>query len=143
MSVCGKVPTSSCVAAPVNEIATAHVDCQGAGKGELTATVSGIGNDVLSPVAVRDNGDDTYDVTYSVPNTGTYELAIKYDGEHIEGSPFTIDGYSKAYPEEVGKFSFVQFDFLNSGYICEDSFNNWYMHLNHAKRQSSFYTSWV
>ena len=93
--------------APVNEISKVHVDCTRAGKGELNAAVVGQGTNVLSPVAVRPIGENTYEVTYSVPSTGSYELAIKYDDVHIPGSPFIVTGFNRAHPEEVGKLNTI------------------------------------
>lgn len=91
------------ISAPVNEIVKVYVDCRNAGKGELTANVSGQGTNVLCPVAIVDNKDDTYDVAYSVPSSGTYELSLKYDDFDITGSPFTVTGYTKTNPEQIGK----------------------------------------
>ena len=90
--------------APVNEIAKAYINCSHAGKGELTANVVAEGTNVLAPLAIKDNEDETYDVTYSVPSAATYVLDVKYGHEHIPGSPFTVTGYSKADPTQVGEF---------------------------------------
>lgn len=90
--------------APVNEICKVHADCKNAGKGELTASVYAQGSNVLCPVAVKDNGDGTHDITYSIPSSGTYELTVKYDDVDIPGSPFIVTGYSRTHPEQIGKF---------------------------------------
>jgi hypothetical protein len=42
-------------------------------------------------VEVRDMDDGTYEVTYSIPEIGVYELHVTIDGQgHIIGSPFTL-----------------------------------------------------
>jgi len=87
--------------AAVNEVTKVHVDCKGAGKGELSASVIGQGTNTLYPVSVKDVGNLTYEIAYSVPNTGAYEFAIKYDDIHITGSPFIVTGYTRTHPEEI------------------------------------------
>ncbi len=87
----------------------AHVDCRAAGEGELTASVIAEDANCVAPVAVRKNEEGLYDVTYSVPKPDTYILDIKYDNEHIPGSPFTVKGQSKVDPTQVGKSSFSVF----------------------------------
>ena len=88
--------------AVVNEVTKVHVDCKGAGKGELSASVIGQGTNTLYPVSVKDTSNLTYEIAYSVPNTGEYEFAIKYDDIHIKGSPFIVTGYTRTHPEEIG-----------------------------------------
>ena len=39
---------------------------------------------------LTDLEDGTYELKYSVPIEGTYELSIKLFGHHIAGSPFKV-----------------------------------------------------
>ena len=94
-------PRSTLLAA-VNEVTKVQIDCRGVGEGELSASVIGQETKTSYPVAVRDTGDLTYEITYSVPSAGVYELAIKHDDIHISGSPFIVTGYIRTHPEEVG-----------------------------------------
>ena len=64
-------------------------------------------------MSLNENGDDTYEIAYSVPNTGTYEFAIKYDDVHITGSPFVVKGYSRTHPEQIGTIFFYIYMFTN------------------------------
>lgn len=91
--------------AAVNEVTKVRVNCKNAGKGELTASVLDEGKNTLYPVALKEIGDDTYEIAYSVPNTGTYEFTIKYDDIHITGSPFVVKGYSRTHPEQIGIYN--------------------------------------
>ncbi len=47
----------------------------------------------LSIPDVQDNKNGTYDLTYSIPEPGTYQLEVKLYGQPIKGSPFRIKGY--------------------------------------------------
>ena len=47
---------------------------------------------VESPACtVTDNGDGKYPATYTPTKPGSLEIAITYEGEHIKGSPFSVD----------------------------------------------------
>ena len=39
--------------------------------------------------SLEDVGDGDYRVTYSLPERGTYKVAVKINGRNIKGSPFT------------------------------------------------------
>jgi Filamin/ABP280 repeat len=41
-------------------------------------------------VSVRDAGDGSYGVTYSVPSRGDYSLHVLVDGGEVAGSPFSV-----------------------------------------------------
>jgi alpha-tubulin suppressor-like RCC1 family protein len=49
-------------------------------------TVSGANS---ANMAVNDNGDGTYTLTYAPANTGSDQIAITLDGEAVSGSPYT------------------------------------------------------
>ena len=58
--------------------------------GELehfSVTIDGPGEKVEAKV--QDIGDGTYIVSYSLPETGKYQIACKLNGKNIKGSPFT------------------------------------------------------
>ena len=40
---------------------------------------------------VDDNKDGSYDVSYSVAYSGSYQISVTYNGEHLPGSPFSIN----------------------------------------------------
>ena len=39
---------------------------------------------------LTDMEDGTYELAYSVPVKGQYEMAVRLFGEHIQGSPFKV-----------------------------------------------------
>jgi len=55
----------------------------------LTIEVDGPGDD--AKVDVADQGDGNYAVTYFPTTPGVYKISVKYDGEHIPGSVFTVE----------------------------------------------------
>ena len=72
----------------VNEKADFKVDARGAGPGRLTSQLSGVKYN--TDVEVRERPNGTYDCHYLVPVPGAYVLAVKWNGEHIDGSPFKV-----------------------------------------------------
>lgn len=54
----------------------------------LTETVSA---PIELTTELTDMKDGTYELTYSVPATGNYELAVKLFDRHIKGSPFQVE----------------------------------------------------
>jgi len=83
----------------VNELCRVNVDASEAGAGRLTAIVEGLKHDVV--VGIRDNNNGTYEVTYTPPKSGAYVLAIQWDEQHVDGSPFRVNIDNKAEPESV------------------------------------------
>ena len=69
-------------------------------------------------MAVRDTGNLTYEIAYSVPNAGVYELAIKHDDINISGSPFIVTGYTRTHPEEIGTVFNVYYMSFITGIAC-------------------------
>jgi len=74
----------------VDQLATFDVDCRGAGEGLLTASVdnpSGAHTDTL----VNDHQDGTYTIEYTPFEPGPHKVSVKYAGQQIPGSPYTVD----------------------------------------------------
>lgn len=44
-----------------------------------------------APSTVKDNQDGSYTVLYTAPTPGDYEIAVRFYGKHIPGSPFRLD----------------------------------------------------
>ena len=89
------------------------MDARDAGPGHLSATVHGVRNDVVA--GVRDNKDGTYDVTYTPQAPGAYVVDVKWDDEHVEGSPYRVTVEDKPHPESVCMyFAFYIFNPLNA-----------------------------
>ena len=65
-------------------------DTSEAGGGTLdTACLGKQAGDVS--VIVKPLGDDKYRISFTPPQPDTYEITIKWGGEHVKGSPFKID----------------------------------------------------
>jgi filamin len=58
-------------------------------RGQLTYKVTGSG-DKLPTVKCEDNSNSTYTLSYTAQEKGEYNVEILYEGESIQGSPFTI-----------------------------------------------------
>ena len=39
---------------------------------------------------ITDNGDGTYNVTYTPEDLGVYDIKVKYAGKDVPGSPFNV-----------------------------------------------------
>ena len=63
---------------------------------ELTSGSGGSGNTDRIIPEVMDNKNGTYDLIYTIPEPGIYQLDIKLFGQHIKGSPYRIKGYSES-----------------------------------------------
>ena len=65
-------------------------DTSAAGGGKLDAVCVGrkVGN---VAVEVLPNGDDKYNIVFDPPEPDIFEVSVKWGGEHVKGSPFTID----------------------------------------------------
>lgn len=96
----------------MNDLCHLHVDARNAGPGHLSANVHGVYNDVVA--GIRDNKNGTYDVTYTPPTAGAYVVDIKWDGDHVEGSPYRVTVENRPQPESVGKSSNKRLDFKRS-----------------------------
>jgi len=64
---------------------------------------------------IRDNQDGTYDVTYTPQAPGAYVVDVKWDEEHVEGSPYRVTVENKPHPESVGMYP--DFAFFES-FLC-------------------------
>lgn len=71
-----------------------------AGVPSLTAELSIVGKDGVTQGEVSEQQDGIYEVLYTVEKEGRYLLAIRLNGQHINGSPFNIhatqDGQRRA-----------------------------------------------
>ena len=67
--------------------------------GELTIVAHGP-NKVVDGTIV-DNGDGTFGATFDPPEPGKYMVHIRYNGQHINGSPFKVKVASPPIPEKV------------------------------------------
>ena len=92
------------ISGTVSEVSRVYVDGREAGPGHLSATVQGLKHDVV--VGIRDNQDGTYELSYTPPTAGAYVMIVKWNDNHVPGSPFKITVTSRADASSVGKFSY-------------------------------------
>nr|XP_049463384.1 filamin-A isoform X4 [Anopheles coluzzii] len=71
--------------------------------GTVTAEVKMPSGEVDKPV-IDDNHDGTVSIRYEPKEEGIHELAVKYNGEHVQGSPFKfhVDSISSGYVTAYG-----------------------------------------
>ena len=90
--ICERPPpdASKCIVTGLENVGRFTVDCKdGGGSGLLEVGVSG----AYVPVeflSVKHNGDYTFSVSYDIPNPGKTIISVKWHGEHLTGSPFTV-----------------------------------------------------
>ncbi len=81
---------SKCVVALNDNNQGLTVDAKNAGgTGKLEVSVCG----TYVParfVSVQHNGDYTFSVSYDIPEPGETEVSVKWHGQHLNGSPFTV-----------------------------------------------------
>jgi filamin len=66
------------------------VSTKDAGNGKLTAHVDNPNSGERDPVLIDKLEEDIYKVHFDLGSEAEYQLTIKYDGNHIEGSPFKL-----------------------------------------------------
>ena len=90
--ICERPPpdASKCIITGLENVGRFTVDCkEGGGSGLLEVGVSG----AYVPVeflSVKHNGDYTFSVSYDIPMPGKTIISVKWHGEHLSGSPFTV-----------------------------------------------------
>ena len=72
----------------VNEKIDFMVDARNAGRGKLTAKLTGV--NYHTDVEVNDLGDGRYACHYLVPQPGAYVLSLMWNGQHIPDSPHKV-----------------------------------------------------
>ena len=81
---------SKCVVTGLDVPGSLMVDCSEAGgTGSLEVGVCG----AYVPaefVSIKHNGDYTFSVTYDIPEPGETQISVKWHGQHLTGSPFTV-----------------------------------------------------
>jgi len=78
------------------------IDTRGAGPGELTAHCMGINK--VAFCEFQDHKDGTFELLIKPQETGKHVLQIKYNDEHVPGSPFIIGIYG---PPDASKVKVV------------------------------------
>ncbi|CAG9862811.1 unnamed protein product [Phyllotreta striolata] len=72
-------------------------------EGDISATIKMPNGKIDKPI-IEDNCDGTVTVKYDPREEGVHELSVKYNGEHIQGSPYKIhvDSISSGYVTAYG-----------------------------------------
>ena len=55
------------------------------------------GDDCATETQVEDNRDGTYNISYFAKETGTCQASVMVNGEHVHGSPFTVQVKARQY----------------------------------------------
>lgn len=71
----------------------------------LTASLipAGLEEDLVN-VELKDTGGGSYDLTYTAPKEGDYELEVLYEKQHIHGSPFKVHAFPSPKAEKCTLF---------------------------------------
>ena len=90
--ICDRPPpdASKCIVTGLETQGSFTVNCKDAGgNGLLEVGVSGayVPADFIS---VKHNGDYTFSVSYDIPEPGETIIHVKWHGQHLAGSPFTV-----------------------------------------------------
>lgn len=66
------------------------VNSKDAGPGRVTCTIVGPDGQEVPDVQVRDNGDGTFDIIWTCPAPGDYEVDLRFGGQSLTGGPITV-----------------------------------------------------
>ena len=81
---------SKCIVHGLENPGSFTVDCRNAGgSGLLEVGVSGAYVPVEF-VSVKHNGDYTFSISYDISEPGETKISVKWHGQHLTGSPFTV-----------------------------------------------------
>ncbi|XP_033105524.1 filamin-A-like isoform X2 [Anneissia japonica] len=83
----------------VEEETVIKINSQDAGQGMVTCAIMGPDGVEIEDVQVIDNGDGTFDIVWTCPVSGRYNLDMKFGGMPITGGPISI-GAGEGPPEE-------------------------------------------
>ncbi|XP_022101216.1 filamin-A-like isoform X2 [Acanthaster planci] len=84
----------------VEEETVIKVNSRDAGKGHVTCTIVGPDGQEVPDCHVVDNGDGTFDIIWTCPAPGTYNVDIKFGGVSLTGGPITISA-AEGPPEDL------------------------------------------
>ena len=81
---------SKCSVSGIEKQGKFHIDCsKGGGCGYLEVAVFGA-YVPAEDIAVKHNGDYTFEITYKISQPGKTTISVKWHGVHLSGSPFTV-----------------------------------------------------
>lgn len=66
------------------------VNSRDAGKGRVTCTITGPNGQEIPDVKVIENPDGTFDIIWTCPAAGNYEVDLRFGGVSLTGGPITI-----------------------------------------------------
>ena len=73
----------------IGEEAVITVDANNAGPGKVTSSITSQNGDLLASEVVE-NQDGTFDVFYTPPEAGPYNVNIYFGGEPVPRSPYRV-----------------------------------------------------
>ncbi|MCJ8734519.1 hypothetical protein PDJAM_G00236590 [Pangasius djambal] len=76
----------------MSEETVLSVDAKAAGKGKVTCKVL-TPNGTELDLDVTENHDGTFDIYYTAPEPGKYVITIRFGGQNIPNSPFTVQNH--------------------------------------------------
>ncbi|XP_072181880.1 filamin-A-like isoform X2 [Diadema setosum] len=74
----------------VEEETVIKVNSRDAGKGRVTCTITGPDGKEIPDVKVIENPDGTFDIIWTCPAAGNYEVDLRFGGVSLTGGPITI-----------------------------------------------------
>ena len=77
------------------------VKSEGATNGELTAILQSSHNQNIAAKVSYNQEDGNYAISVDPPETGKYMMHVRWNGEHIKGSPFKVKVMTPPKPENV------------------------------------------
>ncbi|XP_071960406.1 filamin-C-like isoform X4 [Antedon mediterranea] len=83
----------------VEEETVIKINSEDAGRGMVTCAIVGPDDAEIEDVQVIDNGDGTFDIVWTCPMPGRYNLDMKFGGMPITGGPLSV-GAAEGPPEE-------------------------------------------
>eukprot|EP00117_Sycon_ciliatum_P046230 scpid12801/ scgid33135/ Filamin-A; Actin-binding protein 280; Alpha-filamin; Endothelial actin-binding protein; Filamin-1; Non-muscle filamin len=94
-----KANTESPLQVATNRWQRVLVNTEGAGRGTLTAVLKS--KSYEAPLLIERQARFLYRCSFLTQTPGSYSLIVKWSGEHIPGSPFTVNSVHKCYPDKI------------------------------------------
>ena len=90
--LCERPPpdASKCIVSGLENPGSFTVDCKDAGGSGLLEVGASGAYVPVEFVSVKHNGDYTFSVSYDIPEPGETIISVKWHGQHLAGSPFSV-----------------------------------------------------
>lgn len=77
------------------------ITCGAGGQGQVNVKITSPSNRPIHCKLESNMASEVHSVKYVPPEEGTYKVDVSYDGNPVQGSPFTVEGVMPPDPSKV------------------------------------------